>query len=215
MIRRIALAAVLCAASAAPALAQGKAEVSGYFGYTASDGVPITATPINGVMYNRVDPANSMAIGLTFGVFVTPQAEVEFLWSRQKSRLDVSGSGSTLSGDMNVDNFHGNLVYNFGGGDSPARLFVLGGLGVTTYGDAKFPAKTLPGMSRFSWAVGGGIKVYPSKRVGMKAMFRWTPTYIKTVGTGWWCDPWFGCYSTGAAYYANQFEFSGGVTLRF
>ena len=48
-------------------------------------------------------------------------------------------------------------------------------------------------------------------RVGIQ----WTPTYIKTDSAGWWCDPYWGCYVVGDAQYANQFQFNGGLTLRF
>jgi hypothetical protein len=59
------------------------------------------------------------------------------------------------------------------------------------------------------------VKVYPGKNVGLKLGMRWTPTYIKSDATGWWCDPYWGCYVTGDSQYSNQFEFGGGITLRF
>jgi opacity protein-like surface antigen len=213
--RRLLVMLAAIASTASPALAQDRVEVSAFFGWTVSDGVPITTQPISGVTYNRVDPKDSQSLGLTFGVRVTPAFEVEFLWSRQYSQLEVRGTGTTLSGTMNVDNYHGNFVFNFANRDAPVRPFIFGGAGATSYGDAAFPGKTVQGISKFSWAVGGGLKAFPSPHVGFKGMFRWTPTHIKTVGTGWWCDPWFGCYPSGTAYYANQFEFSGGIVARF
>ena len=41
------------------------------------------------------------------------------------------------------------------------------------------------------------------------------PTYIKSDAEGYWCDPYWGCYVVGDAQYANQFEFSAGISLRF
>jgi hypothetical protein len=73
----------------------------------------------------------------------------------------------------------------------------------------------VPGVTRFSWAAGGGIKAYPSKHVGLKAMARIVPTYIKTDSYGWWCDPFWGCTVVANAQYSNQFELSGGLLLRF
>jgi hypothetical protein len=32
---------------------------------------------------------------------------------------------------------------------------------------------------------------------------------------GWWCDPYWGCYLVGNSQYSNQFQFTGGVTVRF
>jgi hypothetical protein len=215
MIRKILVCAVAVFCLASPAMAQEKVEISGFLGWVVSDGVPITATPINGVTYTRVDPKDSASFGFTFGVNVTPQTQVEFLFSRQLSKMEVRGNGNTLSGDMTVDNYHGNFVYNFGESDAKGRPFVFAGLGMTSYGEVMGAKNTIPGQSKFSWDIGGGIKFFPSQRIGFKGMVRWTPTYIKTTGTGWWCDPWFGCYPTGIAYYANQFEFSGGVVARF
>lgn len=215
MMRRfLAVAFVLCLA--APAAAQYRVEASGFVGWTFSDGVTFdNATPINGALYDRVDPKDSVNYGFTFGVYATPQAEIEFLWNRQPTTLEVRGTGPILSGDMNVTNYHVNFVYNFGDEDVAVRPFIFGGLGATSFGDAKFPTRTIPGDSKFSWALGGGIKAFANKNVGFKAMARWTPTYIKTDQTGWWCDPYWGCYAVGNAQYSNQIDFSGGIVLRF
>jgi hypothetical protein len=59
------------------------------------------------------------------------------------------------------------------------------------------------------------VKLYPGRTVGIKLGARWTPTYIKSDSEGWWCDPYWGCYVVGNAQYSNQFEFGGGLTLRF
>jgi hypothetical protein len=59
------------------------------------------------------------------------------------------------------------------------------------------------------------VKLFPSPRFGLRLEARWTPTYIKSDSEGWWCDPYWGCYVVSDAQYANQFELSGGITLRF
>jgi opacity protein-like surface antigen len=215
MMRRfLMVAVVLCLA--APAAAQYRVEVSGNVGWTFSDGVPFdTGVPVNGFIYDRVDPKDSVNFGFTFGLYVTPQAEVEFLWNRQPTTLEVRGTGPVLSGDMNVDNYHVNFVYNFGDEETMVRPFVFAGLGATSYGDAAFPTRTVPGVTKFSWGLGAGVKAFANRNVGFKGTVRWNPTYIKTDEAGWWCDPYWGCYVVGDADYANQFEFTGGVVLRF
>jgi len=40
-------------------------------------------------------------------------------------------------------------------------------------------------------------------------------TYIKSDSTGWWCDPYWGCYVTQDAQFSNQFQFAGGLSFRF
>ncbi len=46
---------------------------------------------------------------------------------------------------------------------------------------------------------------------------RWTPTYINTDPTGYWCSPFWpgGCWIVGEANYSHQFEFNAGLILRF
>jgi hypothetical protein len=63
--------------------------------------------------------------------------------------------------------------------------------------------------------LGAGAKFYGASNFGARVGVRWTPTYIKSDANGYWCDPYWGCYLTGNAQYSNQFEFNGGITLRF
>jgi opacity protein-like surface antigen len=210
------LVVAMLALVASPALAQSRAEVAVTFGWTFADGVSFNGTPVNGVTYSRVDPKDSVSFGFSAGVFLNHQAEIEFLWNHQPTKLEVSGgAGPVLSGDMNVDNYHANFVYNAGEYDSKLRPFIYIGLGATNYGDATFPSRTVPGLTKFSWALGAGVKAYPSPHAGIRAGIRWVPTYIKTDSAGWWCDPFYGCFPAGNVQYANQFEMSGGVTFRF
>jgi hypothetical protein len=58
------------------------------------------------------------------------------------------------------------------------------------------------------------VKVYKG-RIGARAEVRMTPTYIKSDATGWWCDPYWGCYATSKSQYAGQIQMTGGVTVRF
>ena len=70
-------------------------------------------------------------------------------------------------------------------------------------------------QTKFSGTAGAGLKIYPGKKVGLKLGVRWVPTYIKSDAAGWWCDPFYGCFLLSDNQYSNQFEFAGGLTLRF
>ena len=105
-------------------------------------------------------------------------------------------------------------------GKSKVRPYILGGIGATNYGSVNYTnaagaAASTGSDTQFSTTWGAGVKFYPSTRVGFRVGMRWTPTYIKSDPGGWWCDPYWGCYMVGNAQYANQFDFSGGVTIRF
>jgi hypothetical protein len=100
------------------------------------------------------------------------------------------------------------------------RPFVFGGLGATHYGAVSYTgvagqSREIGGETQFSSTWGGGVKIFPGPRFGIRLQARWTPTYIKSEAAGWWCDPFWGCYVVSNAQYSNQFELKGGVTLRF
>jgi len=221
MFKKALISALLVLAVTSAAWAQSpKVEVAGLFGYTLADGVsgdPYKAA--NGNTYDRVDPVDSMNYGLSVGFFVSPSAQIGFLWRRQPTSIEVSGSTTTKLSDINIDGYHVFGAYYFGDPDAKVRPYLMGGVGATNYGSISFQTatgpKTVSGNAQFSTTWGAGVKMYASPKVGVQAGIQWTPTYIKSDAAGWWCDPWFGCYVVGSAQYSNQLEFVGGVTFRF
>lgn len=213
-------AALILLVAAAPVIAQPRVEVSGLIGWTFSDGV--TGDPVlagDGNIYDEIDVADSFSWGFGVGVLATDNVEVGFMFGRQESRLDVKGTNTVEVGDMPVSTYHGYFAYNFGTADSPVRPYVLGGLGATTFGGVDFAVGGIAGRTesdtQFSTTWGAGVKFFPAPGAGIRVGVRWTPTYIKSDAAGWWCDPFWGCYVVGDAQYSNQFEFNGGVTVRF
>jgi len=222
MIRRTAWILALTMALAVPAFAQApRIEVTANFGWVFSDGV--TGDGIiagDGNVYNEILLTDSGTFAVTFGVLATEGAEIGFQFSRQFSELQVKGTATSTVGSMAVDGYHGYFAYNFGAFDSPLRPYVMLGLGATHYDGVDFTSslgeqRSTPGGTQFSTTLGAGVKVYPAANFGVKLGARWTPTFIKSDAAGWWCDPWYGCYVVGDAQYSNQFEFVGGLVLRF
>jgi opacity protein-like surface antigen len=222
VLQKMAWIAPLALLVAVPAQAQDpRVELQGWAGWTFSDGV--SGDPrmgSDGNIYNRVDPKNSVSYGLSIGFFVTENVEVGFLWDRQDSTLVATGNIASEVSPLNLDNYHGFVSYNFGDVDDPVRPYVLGGLGATRYSNVTImglgnDTRDVPSSSRFSTTWDVGVKLYPAPNFGIVGGVRWTPTYIKTDAGGWWCDPWWGCWVVGNAQYANQFEFHGGIALRF
>lgn len=208
-------------AVAEPLTAQdARVELSASAGWTLSDGVTFNGViGGDGNVYNEIGPKDSVSFNATIGFHVTPQVEIGFLWARQQSKLEALGTTTREIGDQNIDNYHGYVAYNFGEPDAKARFYVLGGAGATKYGSIAYQvggfSGETSGETQFSTTWGAGVKLYPGKNFGIKLGARWTPTYIKSDSEGWWCDPYWGCYVVSDAQYANQFEFSGGITLRF
>ena len=224
MDRKIVLVVALLTLVAPVASAQYQAlvEISGSAGYTWSDGVTYGANTAD-YDYNKIEPADAFAWGLGAGYMLPYGTEIEFLYDRQATDLKIGGlSGSRTIGSLNIDNYHGILSFNMIRPGSPVIPYIFGGAGATRFGELSFVSldgkpTTIEGNSKFSTTWGAGLKVYAKdKPYGLKLQFRWTPTYIKTDDTGgYWCDPYWGCYSTGSAQYSNQVELSAGLTVRF
>jgi hypothetical protein len=221
MIRKTILMAAAVALVAGTASAQdARVELSGTAGWTFSDGVSGDGVTVPGVgTFNRVDPKDAFSWGLRLGFLLNDNSEVGFLFNQQSTELEVGGTSSFTLGDESIYNYHGYYAYNFGRYNATARPYVLIGLGATQYGTVNVNVagtqRDIDGNTKFSGTAALGVKVFPSPRFGIRLEGRWTPTYIKSDATGWWCDPYWGCYVVGDAQYANQFELAGGVTLRF
>ena len=221
MSRKLALTLVAFHAVGSVAVAQqGSFELSASAGYTLSDGVTFAGVPVNGNVFNRITPKDSASFNATLGYFVQDDVLIEFIWSRQKSNLELGGTRILDLGDINVDNYMGQFAWHFQDSDEAVRPFVSLGLGWTRYGSISFTDEEggnlkTNGKSRFSGSLGAGVKIYPgANNVGIKLAVRWTPTYIKSDPGGIWCDPFWGCFQTANPQYSNQFEFSGGLSFR-
>jgi outer membrane protein with beta-barrel domain len=222
VLSRTAVMATALALAASASWAQDpRFEIGANAGWTLSDGV--TGGPIlagDGNLYNSIDPDDSFSWGADIGFFINENTSIGALFSQQSSKMLLGGSTEREVGDWSVQNYHGVVTYHFGDLDATARPYVFGGAGMTHYGSVDFVGvggerRSTGGESQFSTTWGAGVKVYPSPKVGLKLGVRWTPTYIKSDADGWWCDPYWGCYVVGDAQYSNQFEFSGGLSLRF
>jgi len=209
-----------------------KVEVSATLGWTFSDGVGGDIEDRFGNELTSIDPKDAFSWNLRMGYMVNHNTEFGFLFGVQATSLEIGVKPPAVErsftlGDETLYNYHGYFAYNFGESHS-VRPYVLIGLGATHFGAVSVDALTLPrpntdvpprreikGSTKFSSTWGLGVKVFPSKSIGLRLEGRWTPTYIKTDAEGWWCDPYWGCYTAGDAQYANQFELGGGIAFRF
>src|SRR5471030_274579 len=144
MTKRIVLMALALSLTAVPVFAQApKAEVGVFLGWVFADGVSGDNFKAgDGNVYNRVDPKDSFGWGLDVGVFVTPNAEVGFIFANQPTKLTVGGTATKDVGDMTINTYHGYAAYNWGDRDNPVRPYFLFGLGATSYSDVTYTAAT-------------------------------------------------------------------------
>lgn len=214
-----ALAAVLVAITAQ---AQDKrVEISGSAGWTFSDGVSGPGVKVGSFgTYTRIDPLNAFSWGARVGFLLGGNSEVGLLFNQESSDLDITGVSSLKIADVSVRNYHAYVAYNFLGTDTFARPYVLLGFGTTRYSPSAVPVagvtRDVGENSGLSGTGAIGLKLFPEGRpFGLRLEGRWTPTRIKSDATGFWCDSYWGCYVASKAQYSNQFEWSGGIMLRF
>lgn len=223
MIRRTILMTITAALVAATATAQEKrVEIGGSAGWTFSDGVSGPAVKVaNYGSYTRIDPLNAFSWGARLGYMVGGGSEVGFLFNQQSTDLDLGGATSLKIADVRVRNYHGYFAYNFLAKDSIVRPYLLLGFGATQYSTSNGAAggnlQSASGNRKLSGTGAIGLKLFPSegRRFGIRIEGRWTPASIKSDATGFWCDPYWGCYLNSKTQYANQIEWSGGFMLRF
>jgi len=219
MVRNALTAVTLALIVAAPAHAQSKKfELNVTGGWIFSEGASgdTFVTPIG--TFNGISVKSGPSIGLSFAVLTEGGGEVGFQWGRQMSKLTVEGVPTYELGDMNIDNYHAMFGYNTMPG-AKVRPYVTIGLGATDYRPVTY---SLPGRSgeingsvRFSFKLGLGVKSWGNDAIGWTAVMNWTPTGVSSEDSGWWCDPFFGCYVTTNFKFSNQFELAGGVVFRF
>jgi hypothetical protein len=213
MIRTV-IAAGIVILAAAPLFAQ-RIEVSANAGYTGSEGVDTSPLTAAGQILTHVNPTGGGAWHLTAGVLANQNLAIEFLWSRQRSQLEAVGEATSLIlTSMSVDNYHGSLVYSFNTPDHRLRPFLFAGFGATSYHPGDIAGRQVSGGSTFSSTWGGGLKFYVVNALGAKITGRWTPTYINST-TALWCDVEMYCWVVDDPNYSQQFELTGGVTVRF
>ena len=123
---RKSLTAIGCLLATGVAVSAGaqdyKVEITGFVGYTLSEGIDGDTVIVDGVAYNSINPTNAPSYGFTFGVFVTENVEVGFLYDEQQSNLEIKGPGVKEEvADLKLRNYHGIFTYNWGYGDSQMR----------------------------------------------------------------------------------------------
>ncbi|HWN83692.1 MAG TPA: outer membrane beta-barrel protein, partial [Vicinamibacterales bacterium] len=117
----------------------------------------------------------------------------------------VTEAGAANVFTMTIQQLQGNALYHFGNRNTKLRPFVFGGLGATF-----FSATELESETKFSYGLGGGVKYFPSRAIGARASFRYTPTMLNDDETVAFCDPFGFCQGS-----LQQIEFAVGAVVRF
>ena len=191
--------AILLALLAAPAFAQ-RTELSLLGGHTTAGDIDQKALGIQ-----KLQVAGGFSWAVTAGHFFSEHVGAEASWTQQGSDLAIgTADGDAELFDMKIGALQGSFVYQFGAGEARLRPFLAAGIGATF-----LSAEDLDSETKLGWSVGGGLKWFPSRRIGVRAQARYVPTQLSDSGAEV-CDPFGFCQGS-----LHQFDFLGGVVVRF
>jgi hypothetical protein len=160
----------------------------------------------------RASLKDSFAYGLAAGYRLDEESVIEFRWARQHSQLRLPGPtapGLVLPINTTIDQFHGDFTHEYALDDYPSlRPYVLGSVGATRIG--------LPGenFTRFSFGLGGGVKISIHPRVRCRVQAQWIPIWIEPEARGLTCRGG-GCAVVLSGTLTHQFEMSFGPVFHF
>jgi Outer membrane protein beta-barrel domain len=167
-------------------------------------------------IFHRIEVGNGVNYGVTAGYLLGEHYGVEFQWNKNQAatRAQPIGGGPSIKVfNLNQNQYMGNFVFHATDREARLRPFAFFGLGASSLDPDRSAVR---GATRFAFSLGGGAKYNVGKHFGLRGQMKWSPTYITTTDGGYWCDPfWGGCWTVGNDHYLNEFDFTGGFTLRF
>ena len=200
--RLVTIIAILSAACAAPAFAQ-PADVSILLGYRFGGTVLDAAAP------HRIDSDGAPAIGIVFDVPVAEGLQFEALFTHQQASVllvPLDGFAPPTRWNTAIDHWQAGGLQEL----EPTRRvrpFLTGMLGLTRY------AVEADQAYRFTLGGGGGVKLFPRSRVGVRFDGRVFATFVDAEALGVACVQG-GCVLALHLDMAWQVEFTAGLVVR-
>jgi len=176
-------------------------EASLLAGYTADASLSRRAPELEGL-----DVRGGFTFGAQAGRSLGRRWGVEVLWTEQHTAQQVeTGDGAADLFSFTIDDVHASAVYHLADPDAALRPFVLGGLGASVFSGGGLPSET-----KLSCALGGGVKYYPWKSIGIRGQVRYKPVILADTGAGDFCVPFGFCQG-----WLHQFDLTAGLAFRF
>jgi hypothetical protein len=148
--------------------------------------------------------------GMAVGVRLDEENLIEFRWARQDTHVHLEDSGPSSNVRVVLDQFHGDFTHEFILEEWPpwARPFVMGSIGATHIGGG-----TSSSFTRFSFGLGGGVKVHFTRHLGLRMQGEWLPLAVDPEVRSFICGG--GCIVHLSATLVSQGEITVGPVLRF
>lgn len=201
---------LLIACSASGSFAQSKFEVTPYFGTKFGGRIVFANNPF--VDFDKIK--SSADYGALFGYNVWDTFQLEFMWNRQPTTIsehNISTNTFSFLANTNIDMYQFDLVYPFRNPEAKLRPFFVGGMGWTHFGNGD---KTIGFSNRFSYNLGGGVKYYLTRVVGLRLDVRYSPTRT-TPTQSVQCDQFGNCFTVRTSNHAKQGQANLGLVFRF
>ena len=196
------LTLLLCAARAAEAQTTHQAEVTVFGGYRFGGEFYEIATGL------PVDADGAAAFGVAVDIVLWRDTWIEAMVTHQQARFTVPSASGAADTRFRVTVDH----YQVGGltelGKGRARPFLTGALGLTRYavsGDHEL---------RLSGSAGGGVKLFPQPRVGLRLDGRLFATLVDAEAEALVCGSGI-CIGSIDAWVVWQAEFTAALVVRF
>lgn len=215
------LLAMLLLLISVPAFAQQPGwEITPFLGW--KTGGNLELTPPN-TFTGEIHANDGFMGGLAIGVEPRPDFTFEARYHYMHSGIffQPTGAGSNVDiADMVIHQAMGDFLFSKPGRSENTWPYFLIGLGANIFdpGSPKLAgpnAANLNTHTKFTWSLGLGVKkMVGNGSSGVRLETRYNPTYINSTSTGYWCDPFYGCYTTADAHYFDQWEFSLGFVKK-
>jgi opacity protein-like surface antigen len=194
--------------SAPMASAQMMWEVQPFVGYTFGGAVNLGPNSQN-ILRATFDPSPAYGASVLFNG--RPNWGLEFLWHRQTttavSEIDETATFPQTI-DVNIDQYQGNVIITLADEEDQVKPFILAGMGLTKARGAG------DNITKFSVGVGGGLRYFFSRHMGIRMQARWSPTRMSPSGS-MFCNWWGFCWSIANAHFLHQGDATAGLIFRF
>lgn len=168
---RFVMLGALLAAAASMALAGpegAKVEFTPFAGYFAGGSVDV---PIGADDGEELDIQAAGDYGAFLDFTITPESAVGVMYLRQDSDLDSDPIAGTGEVGLRTEFYHFEGFYEFAG--EAARPFVVASVGAT-----RFEVEGYDPDTRFSFSIGGGLRVFFGKHFGFRLEGRYFGTLV-------------------------------------
>lgn len=195
------LAAAQANAQGGPVLGEERIELTPFAGYR------------TGGSFNVIEGGPSFGIdsGLSYGGILDFNLQrnnfkLELLFSRQDSQVTAPTFLGPSAGELVVEYYQGGILQEVGNPSS--RWYIAALLGATRLAPRDFQAET-----KFSASIGGGLKFFLSKQVGLRFDGRAYATFVGGSGGAFCSNGNCVFLFSGSTFW--QGDFTGGLILAF